>query len=153
MVRFDSKILLGEFQEHQFLFGIALSTIKYLYKAGARVILVSSWHEECNLKTNSAKPVAEFLSSILELKVVPVEFIAGLMFSDMEAWEQSNVLLLDNLFHFKGESSNCKKFSKQLSSGIDIFSNHIKFLLQLLVLLASATPALLDFTLRKVYFS
>lgn len=67
--------------------------------------------------------VSEFLSSILGFEVVPVEFITGLGFSDMEAWEKSSVLLLDNLFHFKGESSNCKKFSKQLSSGIDIFVN------------------------------
>lgn len=67
--------------------------------------------------------VSEFLSSILGFEVVPVEFVTGLDFSDMEAWEKSNVLLLDNLFHFKGESSNCKIFSKQLSSGIDIFVN------------------------------
>lgn len=58
MVRFDSKILLGELQEHQFLSGSALSTIEYLFKAGARVILVSSWREESNLKTNSAKHIA-----------------------------------------------------------------------------------------------
>lgn len=58
MVRFHSKILLGELKERQFLSDIALSTIKYLVKAGARVILVSSWHEESNLKTNSTKPIA-----------------------------------------------------------------------------------------------
>lgn len=91
MVRFDSKILLGEFQEHQFLFGIALSTIKYLYKAGARVILVSSWHEECNLKTNSAKPVAgkNFFRQFLNLRLCQLNSLLDLC---SQIWKPGNNL-------------------------------------------------------------
>lgn len=72
---------------------------------------------------HSVLHVSEFLSSMLELKVLPVKFVTGVVLSDMEAWKQSDVLLLDNLFRFKEESANCKAFAKQLSSGIDIFVN------------------------------
>ncbi|XP_061371022.1 uncharacterized protein LOC133313642 [Gastrolobium bilobum] len=45
MVRFDSNILLKQksYQKNQSVFN-ALFTIKYLYEAGAKVILVSDWN-------------------------------------------------------------------------------------------------------------
>lgn len=58
MVRFDSKVLLGGLRKQPLLSDSAFSTIKYLCKAGARVILVSSWDETCNLKIITVDSVA-----------------------------------------------------------------------------------------------
>lgn len=66
--------------------------------------------------------VSEFLSSILQLEVVPVKFVPGCMPSVIENIEK-NVILLENLSEFKEEPANSSKFAKQLSSGIDIFVN------------------------------
>lgn len=60
------------------------------------------------------------LSTILELKVVPVEFVSGQMHY---ATQESDILLLENLLQFKEEPANCKGFAKLLSSGVDIFVN------------------------------
>ncbi|KAM7526186.1 hypothetical protein LguiA_016088 [Lonicera macranthoides] len=123
MVRFDSTIILRKKQDRlDSSVTSAISTIKYLYEAGAKVILVSSWRTKSNSKLLSAESVAEFLSSILQLKVVPVKFVPGCMPSVIENIEK-NVILLENLSEFKEEPANCSKFAKQLSSGVDIFVN------------------------------
>ncbi|KAL3531965.1 hypothetical protein ACH5RR_005486 [Cinchona calisaya] len=122
MVRFDSKVLLHQLQENKFLTDIASSTIKYLFDAGAKVILVSSWGAAVNdTKILASQSVtAEVLSSILGLKVVPVKFITRHMHY---ATQDSHILLLENLLQFKEEPANCKGFAKLLSSGVDIFVN------------------------------
>lgn len=45
MVRFDAMILFQGMKEHLPSSTNAFSTIKYLYGAGAKVILVGSWNE------------------------------------------------------------------------------------------------------------
>ncbi|KAA8516568.1 hypothetical protein F0562_016926 [Nyssa sinensis] len=70
-----------------------------------------------------AESVAEFLSSVLQLKVVPAKFVSGHVHCKMEDTEKSNVLLLENLSQFKEELANCSKFAEKLSSGVDIFVN------------------------------
>ncbi|KAG8376598.1 hypothetical protein BUALT_Bualt09G0080200 [Buddleja alternifolia] len=128
MVRFDSVILLQEKLEHQSPPENAVYTIKYLYEAGAKVILVSSWNENTNSGFRSeaypsTESVADFLSSMLGMKVVPVKFVLRDMHSDVKDSKVSDVLLLENLFHFKGEVANCSKFAKELASGVDIIVN------------------------------
>ncbi|XP_030926847.1 uncharacterized protein LOC115953360 isoform X3 [Quercus lobata] len=72
MVRFDSTILLREEMDQQTQpVSNALFTIKYLYEAGAKVILASDWSVTSNPKLVLAESVADFLSSILQCKVVP----------------------------------------------------------------------------------
>ncbi|XP_052176796.1 phosphoglycerate kinase, cytosolic-like isoform X3 [Diospyros lotus] len=123
MVRFDSTILLHE-DLHQQSPSVsnALFTITYLYNAGAKIILVSNWSVKTNSKFFAAESVAEFLSVILQLKVVPAKLV-GRMQSIVENEEKSDILLLENLSQFREELANCSKFAELLSAGIDIFVN------------------------------
>lgn len=123
MVRCNSELLHLRREENQFLSSAALSTIKYLHEAGAKVVIVSSWNPESNSKFLSVEAFAEFLSSILEVKVVAVDFLSRTVFSKVEGKEESCIYLFDNLFHFKEEPANCKEFAESLASGVDIFVN------------------------------
>ena len=60
LVRFDSNVLLGEKQDKQAkLFISALSTIKYVHEAGAKVILISSWSvKSTNSKLHSPDSIS-----------------------------------------------------------------------------------------------
>lgn len=65
MVRFDSTIILRKKQDQlDSLVTSAISTIKYLYEAGAKLILVSSWRTKSNSKLLSAESVAGRLFAI-----------------------------------------------------------------------------------------
>ncbi|XP_073066674.1 uncharacterized protein [Primulina eburnea] len=127
MVRFDSIVLLHE-KEDQSPPANALYTIKYLYEAGARVIMVGSWSETTNSSLPSGaypstESVAEYLSFVLELKVVPVKFSERYKHSGVEESKNHDILLLENLFYLKGELANCSKFAKELTTGVDIVVN------------------------------
>ncbi|XP_073317189.1 uncharacterized protein [Primulina huaijiensis] len=127
MVRFDSIVLLHE-KEDQSPPANALYTIKYLYEAGARVIMVGSWSETTNSSLPSGaypstESVAEYLSLVLELKVVPVIFSERYKHSGVEESKNHGILLLENLFYLKGELANCSKFAKELATGVDIVVN------------------------------
>ncbi|KAK3001715.1 hypothetical protein RJ639_020666 [Escallonia herrerae] len=127
MVRFDSDILLPEKNDKgASSFTSALLTIKYLHESGAKVLLVSSWSVKINSKLLAAESVAKFLSSVLQLKVVPVKSVSGYVQSKMEEIDKSNILLLlENLSQFKEERANCSKFAEHLSAGVDIFVNDV----------------------------
>uniref|UniRef100_A0A2N9I5Y3 Phosphoglycerate kinase n=1 Tax=Fagus sylvatica TaxID=28930 RepID=A0A2N9I5Y3_FAGSY len=101
----------------------ALFTIKYLYEAGAKVILVSDWSITINSKLVLIESVADFLSSILQCKVVPVRCNSCNISPKMEGLEKADICLLENLSEFKEEVANCSKFAQMLSSGVDIFVN------------------------------
>ncbi|KAK4419239.1 Phosphoglycerate kinase [Sesamum alatum] len=128
MVRFDAMVLLEGRKGHQSPPENAFSTIKYLYEAGAKVVLVGSWSKTINSRFSlepcpSEESVAEFFSSVLELQVVPVKYVSVCMNSGVGDSKRSDILLLANLFHFKGERANCSKFAKELASGVDIVVN------------------------------
>ncbi|KAL8516688.1 hypothetical protein ACS0TY_015084 [Phlomoides rotata] len=128
MVRFDAMILLNGMKEHQSLPENAFFTIKYLYESGAKVILVGSWNENRNYRSHSkacltTESVADFLSSMLELEVVPLKHVSEHLHSDVEDSQRSHILLLENLFFVKGERANCLNFAKELASGVDIIVN------------------------------
>ncbi|XP_051132270.1 uncharacterized protein LOC127252225 [Andrographis paniculata] len=129
MVRFDPMILVQGKKEVRTPFPEnALYTIKYLYEAGAKVILVSCWSETATSRSlsnsnSSAEYISDFLSSMLQLKVVPVNYASGYLHSDEEDIARDVILLLENIFHFKGERSNCSNFAKELASGVDILVN------------------------------
>ncbi|KAK6943852.1 tRNA (guanine-N-7) methyltransferase, Trmb type [Dillenia turbinata] len=124
LVRFDSAILL---QDEQGIEACARAnasfTIRYLYETGAKVILLSNWNAQTNSKLHDVVSVAEFLSSVLELKVEPLRSSFSERQSNIVELEKSNIILWDNLFECKPELANCSKFAKQLSSGVDIFVN------------------------------
>ncbi|EPS66197.1 hypothetical protein M569_08579, partial [Genlisea aurea] len=128
MVRMDSMIISRGMKEHQWLPDNAFSTIIYLQKAGARVVLVSSWN--ANAKSSfhseaspSVETVAMFLSLVLGVEVVPVKFFRRSTFTELDHEKNQIVLLLDNLFSFKEERANCPKFARELSSAVDIIVN------------------------------
>lgn len=127
MVRLDLTILLREQKKQQSPAAHIISTIKYLHKAGAKVILISSWSLRTDSQLFKLEYVAEFLSSELELKVIPVELGSGFEQSLMEDRHKSDILLLENLSQFKQEQANCSEFARRLSSGVDIFVNDAFF--------------------------
>ena len=66
LVRFDSTILLRvELGQQSSSVSSAISTIKYLYNAGAKVILVSNWSVKNNLELHEAESVAGNLFLLL----------------------------------------------------------------------------------------
>ncbi|XP_043705264.1 phosphoglycerate kinase-like [Telopea speciosissima] len=121
MVRFDSNILL---REALYLKSpLAVFTIKYLYNAGAKVVLASNWGGSSIPVHLSEESVADYLSSVLQLKVIPVNSVSGYMQSKTKALEEADAILLENLSKFRGELSNCAVFAEKLASSVDIFVN------------------------------
>nr|XP_016482063.1 PREDICTED: phosphoglycerate kinase, cytosolic-like isoform X4 [Nicotiana tabacum] len=127
MVRLDLTILLREQKKKHSSAARVISTIKYLHNAGAKLVLISSWSPKADSQLLKLERVAEFLSSELELKVIPVELGSGLEQSLMEDGHNSDILLLENLSQFKQEQANCSEFARRLSSGVDIFVNDAFF--------------------------
>ncbi|KAJ0771429.1 putative phosphoglycerate kinase [Helianthus annuus] len=124
IVRFDSNVLLVEKQDQQAkLFDSAVLTIKYLHEAGAKVILVSSWSMKTNSKLLSADSVSAYLSSVLQLSVVPMKSFLGYEQPTMENSPTQRIFLLENLSQVKEDVANCSRFSEQLCAGVDIFIN------------------------------
>ncbi|PIA37252.1 hypothetical protein AQUCO_03000087v1 [Aquilegia coerulea] len=102
----------------------SLLTIKYLYHAGAKVLVSSSWG--CPKDTTqppSAEIVADYLSSVLELKVMPTSWISDCAQSKEEDFDRADVLLIENLSTFREELANSSAFARKLSSGVDVFVN------------------------------
>ncbi|XP_024985810.1 phosphoglycerate kinase, cytosolic-like isoform X2 [Cynara cardunculus var. scolymus] len=105
----------------------ALSTIKYLHEAGAKVILMSSWSVKTNSKLLSAESVSAYLSSILKLRAIPMKSFPGYEQPTMEDSLKPSIYLLKNLSQFKEDLANNSRFSEELCSGVDIFVNDAFF--------------------------
>ncbi|CAL4925167.1 unnamed protein product [Urochloa decumbens] len=126
MVRLDSALLLGHLGPCTFSLERALLTIKYLYKARAKVIIVTSWDttlQSNNPEVKSIDSFAEYLSSLLQVEVIPVDGGPGLTSFKKEEWVQNSIILFENLLNFRGEVANCNDFSQKLASGATIFVN------------------------------
>jgi len=126
VVRLDSALLLGHLGTCTFSLERALLTIKYLYKARAKVVIVTSWDtvlQSDNPEIKSIDSFAEYLSSLLQLQVIPVDGAPGLTSFKKEKWVQNNIILFENLLSFRGEVANCNDFSRKLASGATIFVN------------------------------
>lgn len=81
----------------------SLSTLEYLKKAGAKIIIIS----HTSLDTDSLRPVAEYVN-----KFFPLAFES-----------EGEVVLLENLRHNVGEKDNDLNFAKKLASRADLFVN------------------------------
>ncbi|OEL24744.1 Phosphoglycerate kinase [Dichanthelium oligosanthes] len=126
VVRLDSALLLGHLGPCTFSLERALLTIKYLYKARAKVVIVTSWDtvlQSDNLEIQSIDSFAEYLSSLLQVEVIPVDGAPGLTLFKQEEWVQNSIVLFENLLNFRGEVANCNDFSQKLASGAAIFVN------------------------------
>ncbi|TKV93655.1 hypothetical protein SEVIR_9G239700v4 [Setaria viridis] len=126
VVRLDSALLLGHLGPCTFALERALLTIKYLYKARAKVVIVTSWDtllQSDNPEIKSIDSFAEYLSSLLQVEVIPVDGAPGLTSFKKEEWVQNSIILFENLLNFRGEVANCNDFSQKLASGATIFVN------------------------------
>ncbi|XP_058077644.1 uncharacterized protein LOC131226014 isoform X4 [Magnolia sinica] len=124
MVRFDSTLLLREAPDIEIQsVNRALFTIKYLYNAGAKLLLASDWGRSKNSVLLSTQAVADHLSSVIQLKVMPANGISGYRQPKMEESEKTDILLLENLSKSREEFANCVVFAEKLSSGVEIFVN------------------------------
>ncbi|KAL8139098.1 hypothetical protein V2J09_005099 [Rumex salicifolius] len=95
-------------------------TIKYLNDVGAIVIVISNWRMK---GLHPLEDVAEYLSSELQLQVLPVKGFSTHGLTRLQPYERGKLILLDNLSGTKEELANDVEFAKRLSAGIDIFVN------------------------------
>ncbi|XP_065009895.1 uncharacterized protein LOC135639844 isoform X2 [Musa acuminata AAA Group] len=123
MVRLDSALLLNLRVSDDLSLNRAILTIKYLYNAGAKVILASNWPQANASRLLSKEAFADHLSALLKVKVVPANDSSAILQFKMKNVENADVLLLDNLTNNKEEVANSYEFSKTLSSGVSIFVN------------------------------
>ncbi len=98
----------------------SLSTINYLIKKGARIILTSHLGSD---GVASLAPIAKYLN-----KLFPTRLIIGSKLVDLRpkidlSLNSGQIVLLENLRRFKGEEKNDPKFAKQLATLADIYVN------------------------------
>ncbi|KAI0499498.1 hypothetical protein KFK09_017702 [Dendrobium nobile] len=128
MLRFDSITLLELLNIHNAFGNGTLSTIRYLYNAGAKVSLVSNWGRSGDPTVLSVEAVAGHLSSLLQLNVVAAKTVPCYMEIKSEKFQKADILLFENLTLFREELANCGVFSEKLASGASIFVNDAFFL-------------------------
>ncbi|KAK4272863.1 hypothetical protein QN277_021359 [Acacia crassicarpa] len=121
LVRFDSNIFIKQHEQLTQSVSNAVRTIKYLHEAGAKVILASDW--DTDSKVSHAESVADFLSEVLQIQIVPLQNLSCNKLSRLEGPKKPDILLVENLSKFKEEVANSLEFAKELTSGVDIFVN------------------------------
>ena len=102
-------------------------TIKYLLKRKAKIILISHMGRpnQENKESLSLKVLCSKISAYINSEIVFIEDnIMNIKKDKIEkAFNNCNVILLENLRFFKEEESNDDGFSKKLSSFADIYVN------------------------------
>ena len=104
----------------------ALATIEYLIKNNAKVILMSHLGRPKGERNSqfSLKPVFENLKKKISSPVYFADDCIGKTAQDaVDSLKNGEVLLLENLRFYKGETNNDSEFAKQLASLGDIFVN------------------------------
>ncbi len=103
----------------------ALPTIKYLVDAGARVVLVSHFGRPKGVTENlRLNPVATRLSELLGKPVVKTDDCIGdVVAAQVNALNNGDVALLENVRFYPEEEKNDPEFAKKLASLADIYVN------------------------------
>nr|CAD1843795.1 unnamed protein product [Ananas comosus var. bracteatus] len=124
LVRLDSTVLLESLPSDSRSLSLnrIVATIKHLHNAGAEVLLISNWGQSADPMISS-EFLADYLSSLLQLKVVPASGVSNFMEATAGELLYADIFLLDDLAKHREEVSNCLEFSKKLSSGATIFVN------------------------------
>jgi len=105
----------------------SLPTLEYLIKQGAKIVCASHLgRPEGEKKLEfSLKPVAERLSTLLDLPVVFTgETIGNQVEQAKTGLKKGEILLLENLRFYRGETDNDKEYARELAKGIDIYINN-----------------------------
>jgi len=102
----------------------SLPTIRYLLEEGARVVCASHLGRPKGEKDPefSMKPVAVRLSELLGQDVRFIDDVVGPNVDAMKkGLKDGEILLLDNLRFYKGETKNDEKFAAELAKDIDVY--------------------------------
>ncbi|PIU16027.1 phosphoglycerate kinase [bacterium (Candidatus Gribaldobacteria) CG08_land_8_20_14_0_20_39_15] len=108
-----------------------LSTIIFLKKAGAKIILLSHLGEPQSIKSKrkrkaklTLKPIGARLSNLLREKVLFSKKNKGLFVKRLiKKMKPGDILLLENLRFDIGEEQNCLKLAKSLACLADVYVN------------------------------
>ncbi len=104
----------------------ALPTLTYLLEQGAAVIAASHLgRPKGQFKPEfSLKPVAARLSELISGKVIQAEDVIGDKVEKMKnELDAGQVLLLENLRFYPGETGNDPDFARQLARGVEVYVN------------------------------
>lgn len=104
----------------------ALPTIEYALKAGGKVILCSHLGRPKGKRVPelSLKPVYEYLKSKLNVPVKYLEDIVGdAADKELANLKEGEILLLENVRFYEGETKNDPEFAKILSKFVDVYIN------------------------------
>src|SRR6476469_274240 len=126
-VDFNVKVIDG-FVSEDYRIRSTMSTIEYLVKRGAKIILASHLDRPKGRDMRySLLPVSKKLSEILSPFNIPVHFSNDCMGIETQnkisLLNNGEVLLLENLRFYPEEEENDENFSKELSSYADIYVN------------------------------
>ena len=105
---------------------IAMPTIKYLIKTGARIVIATHIGNPTHAADTrfSAKPIAKYLDKRLfcEVNFCPV-CIGQQAKHDIFRTEYGNIIVLENLLFYKEERDCDINFARQLADGMNIYVN------------------------------
>lgn len=122
ILRIDSSLLLEQSHVNSSA-SSAISTIRYLHDAGAKILLLSNWGEYEDSNHVSTKYFSDSLSRLLGIEVKPAKTEYSFVQLKATDFKTSDILLFDNLGMIKEEFTNCSYFSEKISSGAYIFVN------------------------------
>ncbi len=129
LVRADFNVpLKGKKIEDDFKIYKSLATIKFLLKAGAKIILVSHLGRPGGgEKKLSLKPIAAHLQKLLNknikyynIKILNINYFDNVK-ENIKNLKNGEVALLDNIRFFAGEEKNDRTLAKKLAGLADIF--------------------------------
>lgn len=97
----------------------SLDTLNFLKNSGAKIIILAHIGRD---KTDTLKPVSEYLNNIFPHKFIPDIFADGLI-DEVNSMDSGEVMLFENLRQHDGEKANSPEFVNHLVSFGDIYVN------------------------------